>query len=147
GGGGASHITLLNCTISANVTGPGSGQGGGVDSCNATNCVITRNSSGRGGGAEFSNLRNCVLTQNQASGNGGGAENGILVNCTLTGNTGNPGGGTANNTMINSIVYGNRSITSSTSNYTGSTFSYSCTSPLPSGTGNFDANPQLISDG
>lgn len=148
-GGGASQVSLINCTISANRSGEfgGLGMGGGADSCNLTNCIITQNTSGRGGGTYNCTLRNCAVTKNTGSSQNGGSEGGQLINCTVTGNFASAGGGVGSANLINCIVYSNRGVSGSSSNYSGSTFTYSCTSPLPTGTGNFDADPQLISDG
>jgi hypothetical protein len=155
-GGGAARITLLNCTVSGNMAGSPTtptivGEGGGISDCNATNCIITGNSSLTGGGVSDSDLRNCAVTQNRASGTGGGTAGAVLVNCTVTGNVGGgttsvTTGGTYGTWLVNCIVYGNTS-SGDYSNSFSSVFTYSCTSPLAEGTGNIDADPQLLSDG
>ena len=83
---------------------------------------------------------------------------GNLINCTVTGNTngngrstGN-GGGAAYANLVNCIVYANRDVlfgnfNFSASNHYSCTFSSSCSSPLPAGTGNIGADPQLLGDG
>lgn len=142
GGGGASQVVLVNCILNGNAcSSQVNGTGGGAESCNLTNCIVTRNTAVSGGGTYNSKLRNCAVTQNA----GGGANSGTLVNCTVTGNAGSIGGGVANATLVNSIVFGNQGL--SGSNYSTCTFSYSCSSPLPSGTGNIALDPQLLGDG
>ena len=74
-----------------------------------------------------------------------GARGGVLNNCTLTGNWAtNNGGGVGNATLTDCIVYYNTA-NGEGDNYSGGNFSYSCTSPLPDGVGNIDAEPQLAS--
>jgi len=58
------------------------------------------------------------------------------------------GGGVSGSTLINCIVHSNLvSGFSSASNYSGANLTYCCSTPLPSGTGNITADPQLLSDG
>ena len=157
GGGGAYGCTLYNCTVSGNgisVTGPDNVSGGGVAYCTLYNCTVTRNS---GGGAVNSTLYNCTLTLNSVfsfnlgPGGGGGASHCTLYNCTVARNSSDvwlmgrpvypgPGGGVLDSTLYNCIVYDNKDA----NDYYNSTFSYSCTSPLPPGVGNMDADPHFV---
>ena len=148
-GGGASQVTLINCTLSGNSAGAqSSASGGGAYNCNLTNCVVTHNGANfTGGGAAGSKLRNCAIVENYAVLGAGGVNSGTRVNCAVSGNRGNPTGGAAGATLVNCIVYGNQSASSATSNYSGCTFSYSCSLPLPSGTSNIGVDPHLLSDG
>ena len=43
--------------------------------------------------------------------------------------------------MTNSIVYGNTSLRTADHNWSGGSFAFSCTTPLPSGTGNTASDP------
>ena len=155
-GGGASGGTLNNCTISANSAASNGGgvYGGGLYNCTLNNCTLTGNAAGfNGGGACRGTLQNCALTDNSAASNGGGAYGGTLNNCTLTGNAAGVNGGGAYGgalnrgvlgyTLNNCIVYFNRAPNGA--NYGENTFTYSCTTPLPPGPGNIDADPQLAS--
>ncbi len=108
----------------------------------------------RGGGAWCESggvLTNCTLTANSAYGSGGGAYGGTLNNCTLTGNAavGRAGGqwvgwagGAAHTTLNNCIVRDNYAPYDA--NHIASTFAYSCTTPLPEGPGNIDADPRFV---
>jgi len=121
--------------------------GGGAISANLYNCILTRNSSWRGGGATGSTLYNCLLTGNAAS-NGGGEYNCTMYNCTLTGNQSGSGygGGAYAGTLYNCIVCYNY-VSGVVSNWTVATFTYSCTTPSPGGTGNIADDPMLIDKG
>ena len=108
---------------------------------------MTGNSAREGGGAFGitlyfgSTLYNCTLTGNSAETSGGGATGCTLYNCTLTGNqcfVWRRGCLRARSTTASST-------TTRGGNHSGSTFAYSCTTPLPPGEGNIDADPQLAS--
>lgn len=167
-GGGAYQAGLSNCTLIGNLvvgTGAGgsavgnSGEGGGAYGCALTNCTLIANfANNKGGGANVSSLRNCALVGNSSSQYGGGAASSALVNCTLTGNrassqgssTAGLGGGCYLSSVTNSIVFQNQcfgSAAPNSSNYYNGTFSYACTAPLPTGTGNTNVNPQILADG
>lgn len=121
------------------------------------NCLFTHNAAAyQGGGAYSALLQNCILTTNNVGAGGGvngggGAANSELRNCTVDSNfcAGfGQGGGTYNGVVRNSIIRNNYDrIFNSENNYYQSVppvFSYSCTSPLPSGTGNINAWPAFL---
>lgn len=157
-GGGAFYSTLKGCLLTGNsATGISSGSGGGASYATLDNCVLSGNSasgpSANGGGAYYSLLNNCVLSGNSVNatpyyGFGGGAYDGTLNNCTLVSNTASGsavsyGGGARYSVLRNCILYYNNA--GSDANYANCTFSYSCTTPLPSGTGNIAGEPGFVS--
>jgi hypothetical protein len=160
-GGGVYQLSLNNSTLLANQcpgTGdPGgnqSGDGGGAYRSSLKNCVISQNfANNDGGGTAWSTVRNSIFTQNQVAYSLGSADYyGVLVNCTLFNNTYTSktqtyGGAAAYSHLTNCIVYGNHVIALGAANYTSCTMSYCDSDPLPAGTGNIDADPQLLADG
>ncbi len=147
-GGGAYESTLSNCTLTGNVA----DHGGGAHESILSNCTLTGNSAGMGGGARDCTLYNCRLTGNAAIGEigwGGGAYGGMFYNCTLTGNTARRGGGAVCGFLYNCLVYFNQAEVGANWGYgccgfcQGPHFEYSCTTPLPPGVGNTDADPRL----
>jgi len=159
-GGGAYAVALHDCFLATNIAtggGSASGSGGGAYGCDLRNCLVTSNAAcypnGSGGGANTCNLKNCAVIKNISGNNGGGAERCTLINCTLTGNllsysfSGN-GGGVDNSSLTNCIVYANfGNTTPGASNSYLCAFSYSCTAPAASGTGNIASDPLLLADG
>lgn len=162
-GGGAAFGTLENCRIQNNSAAFGGGTYYGV----LKDCVISGNTAtSSGGGAYLSALDRCVVTGNTAAdkggglylcqaantllrGNtgyyGGGSHSGTLVNCTVLGNFDAIGGGSHSDTVKNSIVWANTQEGGITpTNYRDGTWSHSCTSPLPAGEDNIDADPQFF---
>jgi PKD repeat protein len=144
-GGGAANSVLTNCSMTANAAPTG---GGGTYSSTLENCTLSRNSaSGNGGGAYQSTLRNCAVGSNLAA-SGGGIYGGMLYNCTVIGNTAKQyGGGVAGDYssppfLCNCIVYYNSA--ASSSNYYYGSFYWCCTTPSPGGSGNTNAEPQLV---
>ncbi|NCC51063.1 MAG: hypothetical protein EOM20_07595 [Spartobacteria bacterium] len=136
-GGGAYGGTLNNCTLTGNSV----FVGGGAYDGTLNNCTLTGNSAGSGAGAGACTLNNCTLTGNSAY-YGGGAYQGTLNNCTLRGNSADDdGGGARGGTLNNCIVYYNDAPVGP--NHYDCTFSNSCTTPHPGGTGNFTNAPQL----
>jgi len=167
GGGGVyiSSGTLQDCVISGN----SATYGGGVDSQGGAvlNCTINGNWGSQQSGAGVRNngniMRNCLIMGNYSeavqswSGSGSVVQNdGTMENCTIVGNSGpvytpmNPGdpqqwysvfnnGGTMKNCLVvnNTPGFGN----------SGSKCTYSCTTPLVSGTGNIMQDPQFINPG
>jgi hypothetical protein len=139
-GGGANASVLNNCTLSGNTS---DYVGGGAHGATLNNCTLRGNSAFEGGGANASTLNNCVLTGNASTDYGGGAYGGTLNNCTLAGNaSGIEGGGAYLSTLNNCIVYFNTA--SAQANYSGGTIAYTCTTPLPAGTGNIGDNPLFV---
>jgi hypothetical protein len=118
----------------------------------AINCVLSNNAAVFGGGMANGTLNNSLVVLNQAAQFGGGAYSGILNNCTMVDNTAIEfGGGTYSSAARNCIVVGNYDgpFGINVNNYyAGGTlqFSYTCTSPLPSGTGNTNVSPQILDD-
>ncbi|MFH0907393.1 MAG: choice-of-anchor Q domain-containing protein, partial [bacterium] len=164
-GGGACYGTLYNCTLSSNWA---SYYGGGASDSTLYNCMLLGNSASRyGGGAAFSTLDHCTLTGNSAGWNGGGVYGFTMYNCTLFGNSagyygggtygvnmynctvsGNSaayGGGVVGGTLYNGIAYYNQA--NSGPNYWSSSFTNSCTTPNPGGTGNTTNQPGIVSPG
>jgi len=149
--GASSSAAVLNCVISNNAATYG---GGGCYQARLDRCLLLKNcSAAYGGGAFQAMLLNSFVQSNSASADGGGAYNSSLTNCTVTGNfTRFTGGGmsaiTTFSSVRNSIVYWNYVDSvpfSPFANWYGSPqFSYSCTTPLPYGSGNIAANPQLL---
>lgn len=125
-GGGAYRGTLYNCTLTGNWATNWAGIFGG----------------GGGGGAAECTLRNCVLTSNLAL--WGGASSGCtLYNCTLTGNSALfAGGGVYSATLNNSIAYFNEAPDGA--NYYRVVSEHSCSTPLPPGEDNLDADPHFV---
>jgi len=139
-GGGSYEGTINNCTLSGNSA---SYYGGGSFGGTLNNCTLTGNLANYGGGGSYGGtLNNCTLSGNSAN-SGGGSSGDTLNNCTLSGNSANSGGGSYGGTLNNCIVYYNTA--ASDANYSSSTFSYSCTTPLPPGTGNIADAPALAS--
>ncbi len=92
-----------------------------------------------GGAANWAVMRNCLMTGCHAP-RGGATYGATLVNCTVVGNSAsNHGGGTCEGTAVNCIIIGNDAPTGA--NYYNGTLTYTCTDPLPSGTGNINVNP------
>ena len=146
-GGAACACRLYSCTLSGNwVSARGSYYdvyGGGASAGELHGCILSGNSAVYGGGASSATLYNCTLSGNSASAQGGGTCYGTLYNCVLTGNSAREGGGAHSGTLYNSIVYLNTAPNGP--NYTGTiTFDHSCTTPLPPGPGNIDADPRFV---
>lgn len=161
-----SGFTLANgATGTGNVVGALADSGGGVF-CASTNgvvanCVLTNNFSIFGGGIYGGTLNNSLVIGNVATW-GGGAYNATLNNCTVIENyctrlVNNSGAGTYDCAVQNCIVLYNAdnwpSILWGIDNfyyepqYSLAEYSYSCSYPLPSGTGNINGNiagPQFL---
>ncbi len=167
-GAALNGFTLENgATSSGGLGGDISDSGGGAfcASTNAvvSNCVLTNNSSVFGGGICNGMLNNSLVIGNLAP-YGGGAYGATLNNCTVFNNycetaivfLPGHGGGTHDCVVRNSIVVNNYDGWPLTygidnyyydSGYFSAEYSYSCTYPLPSGTGNINGNsarPQFV---
>lgn len=128
--------------------------GGGINcgSSNSTaiikNCIISNNVAYYGGGVYGGQLVNCIIANNSSYTYGGGCKESVLNNCTVSKNSivSNTisGGGVYSCQVTNSIVYGNTA-QAVLNNYFDGTFSYSCTYPSVSGTGNISSDPLFIS--
>jgi hypothetical protein len=144
-GGGASRSTLSNCKLTDNTA----FNGAGADQGTLDSCIVRSNrAEGFGGGANGSTLNNCILTGNTAF-VGGGANGGSLNNCTLTGNSVGglygEGGGTRFSKLNNCVIYFNFASDPSVANFSGGSFSNSCTTPLPiNGVGNITNAPVFV---
>ena len=138
-GGGANHATLNNCALIGN---SGGVYGGGAYYCALLNCKLSGNSATNGGGAYQALLNNCTFTGNSAN-TGGGAVYATMNNSTLAGNSAGSVGGASLSVLNNCILYYNTATDSP--NYTSSTLSYSCATPLfIGGTGNIDVEPLFV---
>lgn len=140
GGGGSGYGSLNHCTLIGNTA---DGTGGGSVNESLSDCKLIGNTASRAGGSYRGYLDNCILIGNRAvSGDGGGDQSGILQNCTLIENEASgSGGGCDSARLVNCIVWDNTASTGT--NWNESTFSYSCTTPLPLGDGNITNNPLL----
>jgi hypothetical protein len=140
-GGGSYSGTLMNCVLTNNMA---ITNGGGAYSGTLVNSTLIGNTADAGGGACSSTLTGCALVGNSALNTGGGATSANLTNCTVTGNSAAAVGGGLNYcTSANCLVYYNRAATYP--NWSQGSFNYCLTTPLPAGTGNIDAEPQLAS--
>jgi immunoglobulin I-set domain protein/PKD domain-containing protein len=149
--------SMTGFTLQYGATGTASDNNGGGVWCMSiqpviANCIITSNSAnGLGGGVYNGNLINCALYANVAN-TGGGAASSVMNNCTVTKNWATSiAGGTSSGYFTNCIVYNNSSAFYSApgnpgTNYQFGSWSYSCAIPLPPGTGNISAAPQVFVD-
>ncbi len=114
------------------------------------NCQIYGNTSEAAGAAVgFCNVVNSLIYSNTAGGTGV-VYRSTLDHCTVYGNTAMVGGGMDGmSTADHSIIWGNTATAdASTANYepgtNGVQFTYSCTTPLPSGDGNIATDPLFV---
>ncbi|MEI7937008.1 MAG: choice-of-anchor Q domain-containing protein [Verrucomicrobiota bacterium] len=173
GGGGYNDVfpvslVLSNCVMSGNASAAAGGGLANYGNFTAYNTAITNNTSQTTGGGIYSergnNLINCLISRNSAAGNGGGicdstASSGpIINNCTICYNqAGGKGGGVYSggnpHTLLvrNCIVMNNTASTSNPNFFEWNSgdlpFDYSCTSPLPTGTGNINSTPLFVNAG
>jgi hypothetical protein len=160
---GVYGLTLKRCSLFKNqnlgVRGySAGGLGGGAYGCTLSNCIVSGNFALVSGGGVYNllgyNINSAIIGNSAASATGGGGAGvygGNLVNCTVSQNIlvgTSSGAGAINAKFTNSIVFGNSSRISNPDNYgSGCSFSFSCSTPLPTGTGNISADPQLLGDG
>ncbi len=136
--GGASYSgTLKNCIVSNNVCWSVDAYGGGLYSVTAWNCLIVDN-------AAISST-----TNNYDYAKGGGAYGGTLYNCTIVKNAVLGGGrqygaGVCSSSLYNCILWENRREDGTLDNSNGASASWTCSTPLISGTGNIAEDPQFI---
>ncbi len=152
-GGGAASSLLVRCVIEDSIA---TGSGAGAVDSTLIDCCIRRNRATEGSaGASGCVLRRCVVTENVSSGcavswstlescavygnHSGGVGSSVIDHCTITGNEGQ---GCVCGTSVNSVVWNNCAV--SNPNVSSAECSYTCTTPLPPGEGNVDADPQLI---
>ncbi len=157
--------TLMACIVSNNVATDKAGgvfcYGGGT----VQNCAIIDNTAGTRGGGVFcrygGTLINCMIAGNSSGLNGGGVrleksasvhilDGGTLRNCTVANNsTDGSGGGICCNyggVIENTIVYHNTAAIEGDNYFNegaGMSYSYSCTTPLISGTGIITDDPAI----
>jgi hypothetical protein len=145
GGGvwGYTNATLINCVLTNNAAGS---WGGGGYQGTIKNSKIFNNRAAMGGGA-YQSIVNNSLVQGNTAPHGAGVNNCILSNCTVTANTSAfPGAAVESSFVANSIVHYNFNSTG-VQNWTtgpGLIFYFSCTTPLPGGSSNITADPQLL---
>ncbi|HOX59322.1 MAG TPA: choice-of-anchor Q domain-containing protein [Candidatus Paceibacterota bacterium] len=139
-GGGAYLVDLERCLVRGNSS---DGDGGGCSMGSCDDCVFYSNTAGRwGGGIAGGTAENCFFMLNGAP-EGGGSCYSTLRNCTLVLNNASvTGGGSFQDTLQNCIVYYNNWMRND-DNHSGSTFTYSCTTPAAPGIGNIASDPQF----
>ncbi|MEI7947013.1 MAG: choice-of-anchor Q domain-containing protein [bacterium] len=105
------------------------------------NCILRGNKALNGGGGDSITLfENCLITGNTADSGGAGFGIGTFINCTITKNSAVRGGGSWGAKLDNCIIWDN-----SGGNYQPTdTIQYSCATPLPTGSGNINADPLFI---
>ncbi len=146
-GGGARLASLCGCTVIGNAVGP-SGSGGAVYNCMARNCVIVSNVAGAAGaGAYNSTLYNSLVAYNRSGSGGAAGMDCAFDNCTVVGNaaTNTAYGAVLRGKLQSCIVYGNTATNGEANWYDlDSNSLYSCTAPLPPGSGHITNDPQFV---
>lgn len=119
----------------------GGGAWGASTNALIANCIIKSNAASAGASAVFrGTLNTCLVFHNSASPSSSVAQDVVMNSCTVISNS---GAIVMPARLTNCIVYYNIA-----ANYNGPVvFSHSCTTPLPGGTGNLSAVPQLLPDG
>ncbi len=165
-GGGASDVTLINCTL----TGNNAITGGGAFGCSLNNCTVNGNSAqtsvsagtfpfpphpttivpGVGGGIYSGSACNCLIENNNAFDGGGTYQVFGLINCTIVNNNASFAGGVDAATtesgvyfgLTNCILYGNYAGTNANYGSGNLAFNYCCLTPKPTGgIANFTNDP------
>ena len=134
-GGGVYGGTVISSLLASN----SADRGGALYGCFAERSVITNNTASYGGGVHGGTNRSCLIVGNEAAAAGGGVFNGTVENATIVSNSASSGNGTYQGTVRNSIIYYNGA-----TNWSGGSFSYSCTTPPASGTGNIEDAPSFV---
>jgi Cadherin-like beta sandwich domain len=132
---------VSNCVIVGNIA---PNVAGGASGGTLNRCILANNQAYGGGAAYLATLNNCLLYGNSAFGNNGGAVWACtLNNCTLSGNSAVTLAGAAYlSSLSNCIAYFNTA--ASEPNHSGSTITYTCTTPNPGGTGNITNDPIFV---
>ncbi len=133
-GGGALCLgdgMLVRCIVTGNSA---KFAGGGVMGGILNHCILSGNSAWFGGGAYASTLNNCLLFSNAPD----WVNSGTLNHCTVVGHI-SISEASIFCTVNNSIVYSNGRNFDETC-----TFTSSCTTPDPGGTGNITNDPQFV---
>lgn len=144
----SSGIQITGSVIQRNVA---SAYGGGVllgksRSPTIRQSFVEDNVSAETGGGLFmagGSMNDCLVRGNACATDGGGAYGGVLRNSTIVFNAADRGGGTAQGEVRNCIVYYNDNGANAYTNNYGGSVSYSCTTPLLSGSGNISAAPRI----
>ena len=151
---------VVDCLIRGNWAGNGGGGARLSDAIGSTfrNCAIVDNlTDGDGGGMHFYHagiMKNCLIARNTAGVNAGGvfidwgsyygSTNTVFDNCTITSNSAPMNGGFGyvidGAQVRNSIIWNNAN-----GNWAGGNYTFCCTTPLPSGSGNITNNPLFAS--
>ena len=144
-GGGAycnsTEALVSNCTFAGNAANM---YGGGIHSGTAIACMFRGNRAAEGGGLSHAKAINCGFVGNSAT-VGGAARDCTMTNCTAVANNTTTSGGVANCRTVGCLLWGNtRTGSTIVSNYAGGLHSWSCTQPLPPGTGNTTNDPLLV---
>ena len=140
----SANATVASCVLTNNASNNG---GGGCYQGQLNRCLVVNNWSRYGGGCSQATLRNCIVAANTATFYGGGAYFGSMFHCTVYGNSAfSTGGGTYQASVRNCIVFYNAAIGFGGNNYEmfSRDYAYTCSSPLPLGTGNISTDPQLL---
>ena len=122
-GGGACLGTFYNCTFTQNRATNG---GGGTDTSTLYSCVLFSNEAGFAGGSYYGTRVNCTIVNNRSTSGTAGVGYGNTYNSVIWGNTRN---GVVDNYFLST---------------SGWVIAYTCTTPLPSGTGNIASDPQFL---
>jgi hypothetical protein len=140
-GGGAYISVLSNCILSANIAGS---VGGGVAESVLQNCSLLMNRAFNAGGISGGTMNNCLVASNHANNVGGGVYATYGTNCTVVGNTSFSGGGAYLAFLFNSCVFFNTATNGANYLSDNVVMSYSCSDPLPSGSGNIADTPLFL---
>jgi hypothetical protein len=156
-GGGVNNCVLRDCIVNSNYC---VNYGGGAYDSGLNRCYIVGNDAAAGGGAAECTVYDSLLLGN-AAGDGGASYISILMSCTIVSNSeltatySGEGphlvGGVLLSTLTNCIVYFNTAIGTNFANYDTNAYggnrdilAYSCTYPIPGGTGNITNLPDFI---